>query len=145
MSEFSDFEIKFNAAIGATLDDIDKRIRAGSLELFTAIVMGTPVGDPDLWQNKAPAGYVGGTLRGNWQIGIDREPAGTIDTTDEDGGSTVAAGNGQLAGFSLDRNSDIYISNNLPYAERVEYGWSSQAPQGMVRINVRAFKEMMER
>ena len=34
----------------------------------------------------------------------------------------------------------IYITNSLPYARRLEYGWSKQAPQGMVRLAVQDFK-----
>jgi hypothetical protein len=32
------------------------------------------------------------------------------------------------------------LSNNLPYARRLEYGWSKQAPAGMVRITVAEFQ-----
>ena len=30
----------------------------------------------------------------------------------------------------------VYINNNAPYANRLEYGYSDQAPNGMVRITV---------
>lgn len=29
-----------------------------------------------------------------------------------------------------------FVSNGLPYGERLEFGWSRQAPQGMVRITI---------
>jgi hypothetical protein len=31
---------------------------------------------------------------------------------------------------------NCYIQNNLPYAERLENGWSKQAPHGMVKITL---------
>jgi hypothetical protein len=31
---------------------------------------------------------------------------------------------------------NIYFSNNVPYIERLEDGWSAQAPNGMVRLTV---------
>jgi hypothetical protein len=41
----------------------------------------------------------------------------------------------------------IYISNNLPYAYRVEYlGWSrQQRPEGMVRVSMTRYKEAIQK
>jgi hypothetical protein len=30
----------------------------------------------------------------------------------------------------------IYITNGQPYAQRLEYGWSSQAPHGIIRVTL---------
>jgi hypothetical protein len=35
-----------------------------------------------------------------------------------------------------------YLTNNLPYIERLEYGWSKQAPGGMVRKNMQNFNRL---
>lgn len=67
----------------------------------------TPIGRPELWNYPAPPGYVPGTLRASWVM--EQYP-----------------GNGGLT---------ITISNDQPYAERVEYGWSTQAPEGMMRVS----------
>jgi len=32
---------------------------------------------------------------------------------------------------------ELYISNGAPYAERIEYGWSDQAPLGVLRQAMR--------
>jgi hypothetical protein len=37
-------------------------------------------------------------------------------------------------GFKLGMN--VVISNNQPYAERIEYGWSNQAPYGVLRVAI---------
>ena len=37
----------------------------------------------------------------------------------------------------------ITLTNNLPYAQRLEYGWSQQAPQGFVRVNVSRFQQLI--
>ncbi|MFA6946481.1 MAG: HK97 gp10 family phage protein [Pedobacter sp.] len=37
-------------------------------------------------------------------------------------------------------DGDIWLFNNLPYAERLENGWSKQAPMGIYRL---ALQEMM--
>ena len=34
----------------------------------------------------------------------------------------------------------IYITNGQPYAQRLEYGWSSQAPHGVVRVALASVK-----
>ena len=38
----------------------------------------------------------------------------------------------------------IYLVNNLPYAVRLEYGWSKQAPAGMVRITAAEFQSIVD-
>lgn len=34
---------------------------------------------------------------------------------------------------------EFFFTNNLPYALRLEFGWSDQAPSGMVRLAVAKF------
>jgi len=41
-------------------------------------------------------------------------------------------------------DDSIWFTNNLPYADRVENGWSTQRPQGMVRSTVKMFKPLIE-
>lgn len=42
------------------------------------------------------------------------------------------------AAWELDSYEDReVIHNDLPYAQRVEYGWSTQAPEGMMRITIK--------
>jgi hypothetical protein len=36
----------------------------------------------------------------------------------------------------------IYITNSLPYASRLEYGYSKQAPAGMVRVTLAEVNSM---
>lgn len=37
----------------------------------------------------------------------------------------------------------IEIRNELPYMQRLEYGWSKQAPKGMVRISSLKFRQFL--
>lgn len=37
--------------------------------------------------------------------------------------------------YDADRAWKMYIANGVPYTQRIENGWSSQAPVGMVRIS----------
>lgn len=82
---------------------------------------------------KAPAGYTGGRFRGNWQVGLDAQPDGETGRIDKSGNMTMAVGNYMLEQFKVGTKA-IYFTNNVPYAYRLEFGHSSQAPNGMVRI-----------
>jgi len=44
----------------------------------------------------------------------------------------------------LDTGQFFYFTNSLPYAERLEYGWSQQAPSGMVRLSVAGWQSIVE-
>ena len=39
----------------------------------------------------------------------------------------------------------FYITNNLPYIMRLEFGYSKQAPAGMARITVDRFQTIVNR
>lgn len=39
----------------------------------------------------------------------------------------------------------VVISNDLPYAERVENGWSTQAPAGMMKISLLEWDFLVEK
>lgn len=38
------------------------------------------------------------------------------------------------SGYML--GQDLFIANGQPYAERIEYGWSNQAPHGVLRVTL---------
>lgn len=82
---------------------------------------------------KVPAGYTGGRFRGNWQVGLDVQPDGETGRIDKSGNMTMAVGNYMLEQFKVGTKA-IYFTNNVPYAYRLEFGHSSQAPNGMIRI-----------
>src|SRR3712207_5884639 len=71
-----------------------------------------------------------GRFRGNWQVSIGGRATGTLARLDPSGQQTIAAGSAVIA--RLDRPAMIFITNNLPYANRLENGWSQQAPADMV-------------
>lgn len=84
--------------------------------------------------NTAGKGYTGGRFRANWQIGIGRMDATTTEDTDAGGGKTIARLTGEAQGVKA--GQVVVVSNSLPYAERLENGWSKQAPSGMVRLTI---------
>ncbi|GLO38945.1 hypothetical protein PPUN15366_05890 [Pseudomonas putida] len=86
-------------------------------------------------------GYVGGRFRSNWQLTASVPASGEIDEI-EDASETIAKI--AAAAGELTLGEVAYIVNNLPYAVPLEYGHSTQAPEGMVRITIRQFQELVE-
>jgi len=86
-----------------------------SRELLNRVEKRTPVGDPTLWKSVAPSGYKPGTLRASWSLDFKQTSSVVLAT----------------------------LSNDQPYAERVEYGWSSQAPAGMLRISLKEWNSII--
>lgn len=109
------------------LDKVDKVRRASVLELFKLVIYATPVDS--------------GRLRGNWQTTVNTPATAEIERTDGNGGLALAEAMANLGGL-LDV---VWFTNNLPYAERIEYdGWSRQAPEGMVRKHVAQWRRIVE-
>ncbi len=106
-----------------SLSDAERVVENGAKAIFKETtgyildqtILWTPVGNPALWKSPAPLDYEPGTLKASWQKSYENN--GTLCT----------------------------LFNNTPYAERVEYGWSSQAPEGMLRRAVALWPGMLNR
>lgn len=80
-----------------------------------------------------------GRFRGNWMIGVGNPNAATTTVNDRSGASTLARLGSQLT--TIEAKIPLFVTNSLPYAQRLEYGWSKQAPAGMVRITTARFEQ----
>jgi len=50
------------------------------------------------------------------------------------------------AAWQIEINGDeVTIFNPLPYADRVEHGWSTQAPAGMMKISLLEWNKLLEK
>lgn len=121
---------------------IDTVCREVIIEIGSSVIRMSPVGNPDDWKNQPPPGYVGGRFRGNWQFSIGTPKTGQIDRIDANGTETTAEIVDGAIQFKAGETA--YIVNNLPYAIRLEYGWSGQAPGGFVRITLDRFQQIVE-
>lgn len=85
-----------------------------------------------------------GRFRGNWMIGVGSVDVSTIEAVDPDGSTTRARITSVAE--SLRAGGIVYITNSLPYARRLEYGWSKQAPSppGIVRLTVQNYSKFIE-
>ncbi len=145
--QLQDFAIKAKARA-------DDAVAALVVTIVSKIDERSPVGNPDLWQfnrgtKEAPDyvnfsayrdadGYVGGRFRANWQLGVDLKPEGTVnDVAPRGDDSTLNANLGKIPENAFGHT--YWYVNNLPYAQPLENGWSTQAPAGMVGITLAEF------
>jgi hypothetical protein len=76
-----------------------------------------------------------GRFKANWVVGN-----GSINTSTTE--SLQAANNSNEISSIKVNGQTIFITNSLPYAQRLEYGWSKQAPLGVVRITAVEFQSI---
>ncbi|MDH3027638.1 HK97 gp10 family phage protein [Methylobacterium fujisawaense] len=124
---------EFSLAIAAwcekSADRADRVLRKVALDIGARVVLRSPVDT--------------GRFRANWQYGVGGPNTATLVAADKSGQSSIAR---IAAGVATARLGDvIYISNALPYALRLETGWSKQAPAGMVGLTVAEFQSAIDR
>jgi len=138
-SEVDDFILDFEEAT-------DRTIRASAIALFGAIIKSSPVDE--------------GTFRSNWYVRANK-PSNQVNPN----GATSESAAVQIMTqnvLSIQNYKRITLTNNLPYAEVIEFGgyptgnirgsdskvtyqgYSKQAPQGVVRANVLRFRGIFE-
>ena len=100
---------------------VDERIRAATIGIFKGIRKDTPVDT--------------GRARGNWQCTIGAPFVGEdANGSDEQILRTIPRRAGSV----------VYLTNNVQYIQPLEYGHSTKAPNGMVRINVARFEGLLK-
>jgi len=154
-SDLSNFQKK-------AIKKMETVVRLTVLKLGRSVVLKSPVGNPELWAgsyydlytksgkrrkrkkliSNADAGYTGGRFRANWQYGYNAIPEGEIDGVDKGGSKTIS--NIRSSVNAANFIGEHYIVNNLDYAERLENGWSTQAPNGMVGLTIVEFRDIVE-
>jgi hypothetical protein len=129
--QLGDFAQRANA-------NLDALARKVVLDIGTRLVEKSPVGDPATWASPPPPGYVGGRFRANWQYAFGKVGVGDLPDIDATGALSI----GRIsAGVQTAPGAGIhYLFNNMPYAQKLEDGYSQQAPQGMVATTVLEFE-----
>lgn len=143
------FELDLKRFAEKTKKKGDLLVRKVVIEVGGTLVLKSPVGDADYWLRPAPAGYVGGRFRANWQYGLGQADNSTNDKINagKHGSKEAAAASvGIVTKVKADAGGKIhFITNSLPYAQRLEDGWSkNQAPNGMVKLTVEEFQPIVE-
>lgn len=75
-----------------------------------------------------------GRFRSNWFYGDGLAPSGF----DQSGSASLQRITAGVASWSP--GETMRVTNSLPYARRLENGWSQQAPAGMVRTTIADFQ-----
>lgn len=130
-------------------------VKATALDMFAQITYRTPVDT--------------GRARANWQVSFGTPNSSVTQSVDDSRISTNASQSVKTKAFQARqgdkiitwKQGDIWLSNNLPYISRLEYGtygkgagataktggtgFSIQAPAGMLRITVREFQSYVDK
>lgn len=110
-------------------------------ELPEKVVRGTLISLTNRIIERSPVDE--GAFRNNWQFSVGSPAKKKLTGTDKSGAKTQAKLKKTI--LSTEIGNVYYITNNLPYGERLEYGWSSQAPQGMVRVTLAEFDAFLKK
>lgn len=124
MSFAKEFAKESEAAILAA----EEVVKVTAISLFTGIINASPVGNSSLWKSKyTPDGYVGGTYRSNHFLSLG-SPSNKVTSNRSEKSKRIKE---VLQIATMPYNSSYWLTNNLPYAERIEAGHSTQAPLGV--------------
>lgn len=129
MSNTAEFEAKIKEFQKKAQEKAEKQVKRICLNVLENVVQQTPV--------------LTGCARGNWRISFGKEPERVFekDTKDPGGNQTISTGSSLIlsnAKFGIRVN----ICNSAPYIQRLENGYSRQAPNGMVHITVDAIAKV---
>lgn len=120
-SDLKRFQKKFDRATNEVISGVETA-------LFSAVILDTPVDT--------------GRLRANWQVSVNLPAsAQTLSENDPTGQGVIAKTSGFVE--TLRGGRETFLTNNLAYAVPIEFGYSSQAPEGMVRKNVTRFQSLV--
>jgi len=119
--------MSMNSIVNRVNKRIDTVIRKSTIELFGSVIKMTPVDT--------------GRAKGNWQCSIGSPITSETDRLDS---AALGSANGSVAFSEVTKTVKgtghvVWLSNNVPYIQRLEYGSSKQAPSGMVRLSVQRF------
>lgn len=120
----SRWSIPLDRLVADQKDQLHALARKVTFDVFRRVVLRSPVDT--------------GRFRANWNISVGAPNYLTTNSTEESRGAAEAA-----KALTLPVGGVVYLSNGLPYAQRLEYGWSQQAPAGMVRVTVAEFDNIV--
>lgn len=123
------FALDIKAFAEKAKDRADFVVKKVGIDIGSSLVMMTPVDT--------------GHARHNWNVGFGAAMRGEREGFDKGGGATV----GRITQDVTDKarfGVTMYFNLNIPYGVKLEYGHSTQAPNGMVRVTVARFKQFVE-
>lgn len=117
------FELEIKREFLAQIEAANAFVRTLALSGLRSVVLKSPVDT--------------GRFRANWHVSTGGPITAITEGFDKSGAPTIAKGSTAIGAYaSLENFPPIVIQNNLPYAVRLENGYSAQAPAGMVALAV---------
>lgn len=119
--------MSMNAIVNRVNRRIDTVIRKSTIELFGQVIKMTPVDT--------------GRAKGNWQCSVNSPITSEIERDDGSKSQSLSSSKAYSDVVSTVPRAGnvVWLSNNVPYIRKLEYGSSNQAPGGMVRIAIQNF------
>ena len=124
----SEFIKQLSASLELTRQQAGEVVASAALEIFRDTVTATPVDT--------------GAARSNWRLTVDAVDTSSDKTSTGTENQAQATGTISAVISGQTQYTFISISNNLPYIRRLEYGYSGQAPTGMLRNSLNRFNSI---
>lgn len=119
------FELSIARFVEKAKANADLVVRKIALDIFSRVIQKSPVDT--------------GRFKSNWLVAVGSIPEGTTVAIDV----TAAVTRVEAVTLGAKAGDIIYLVNNLPYARRLEYGHSKQAPAGMVRVTIAEYNSVV--
>lgn len=116
------FSLDLSRLIEKANGQTEVAVRKVMMEAFRGVVLKTPVRT--------------GRARANWTVGYNGPSNTVTDAEDKSGGATIGKIASEVQTVRVDDSMNVWLTNALPYVPKLEYGYSQQAPQGMVRLTL---------
>lgn len=131
MASNKQFKLQIDKFVRATGLRADIVVRKIGFDLYAEVLRRSPVDT--------------GRFRASWRIGVQRadlsiepprssKPEAQGDLGSAPTGAEMAVATSKLASAKF--SDTLFITNNVIYAGRLEYGHSRQAPRGVMRVSV---------
>ncbi len=122
------FGVAIHGFVDETKDDLNEVTIKSVLELRSRLIVNSPVDT--------------GRFRANWQYGLDTAPGGVVETKGTSESPAPAPATPNIAPQAIGHTH--ILVNNVPYANRIEDGWSDQAPKGVVSLRVQEWPSILD-
>lgn len=123
------FQLDIARFVEKAKGNVDQVVRKVSFDMFYRVISKSPVRE--------------GRFKGSWIVAINSVPTLDPGTLDKGGGATIAR---MQAVVATAKAGDVLVmTSSLPYSRRLEFGWSKQAPAGVVRISVSEYPNVVNR
>ena len=110
--------LKFQLALTQFSQNMLPEYAEVAMDVLRGVVLNTPVDT--------------GRARGNWQVTTNTPATGQTQVKTKNGARAIQDGTSKINSANVADGTTIWITNNVPYIERLEDGWSAQKPDGIL-------------